>query len=58
MKYADELVKFQDLLTPEGLEIVLKKFDCEITQENIDFLNYYLSLHSKKLLKKIGIEVL
>jgi len=56
MKYADEIVKFQDLLTPEGLEIVLKKFGCDITQDNIDFLNHYLSLHPPKLLKKLGIE--
>ena len=55
MQYADITVKFQDLLTPESLKIELKKFNCDISQENIDFLNYYLSLHTPKLLQKIGV---
>jgi hypothetical protein len=57
MTHADIMVKFQNLLTVESLEKELKNFGCDITQDNIDFLNHYLTLHPPKLLKKLGVEV-
>jgi hypothetical protein len=58
MTRADLMVKFQNLLTVESLEKELKNFGCDITQDNVDFLNHYLSLHSPKLLRKLGVELL
>ena len=49
-------IKLQDILTVDGLEKILTELGCNIEQKNIDFLNYYLSLHPKKLLEKIGIK--
>ena len=57
IKFADIKVKFQNLLTTKNLEVELNKFNCDISQENIDFMNYYVKLHPPKLLKKIGINV-
>ena len=51
----DDLILLQDLLNPIGLEKTLNQFGCEISEKNIEFMNYYLSLHPKKLLEKIGI---
>lgn len=53
---ADILIKFQDLLNEKTLEIELNKFGVEITQEHIDFMNHYKSLHTPLLLHKIGVE--
>lgn len=55
MKKANLNVKFQDLLSLEGLENFLNSVGGELKQENIDFLKHYLSLHPKKLLDKIGV---
>jgi len=55
-QYADISVKFQDLLNVNSLTNILSSLDCVVTQENINFLNHYLSLHPKKLLEKIGVE--
>jgi hypothetical protein len=49
-------IKLQDILTVSGLEKMLTELNCNLKQENIDFLNYYLRLHPKKLLEKIGIK--
>jgi len=51
------MIYYQDILTVDGLTRVLENLGCKINQNNIDFLNHYISLHPPKLLKKIGIEI-
>lgn len=46
-------VFLQDIITITGLEKVLNDLGHSITQKNIDFINYYISLHPPKLIQKV-----
>jgi len=56
LKKTDIAIYYQDILTIDGLNNLFKELNLQISDANIQFMKQYLSLHPKKLLKKIGVE--